>query len=93
VSSVKSVVKNSPFHLPNGGVGRVFSSEMKFPKVPRQTKADDAALPVVLTIGHSNRPIDEFIRLLQAHGVTRVLDVRSVPRSFHNPQFNKDTLP
>ncbi len=51
------------------------------------------ALPTVLTIGHSTRPLEEFIRLLQAHGVTRVVDVRTVPRSRHNPQFNRDTLP
>jgi uncharacterized protein (DUF488 family) len=50
-------------------------------------------LPRVLTIGHSTRPIGEFIRLLQAHGVTCVVDVRTVPRSRHNPQFNRDTLP
>ncbi len=48
---------------------------------------------LVLTIGHSTRPLDEFIRLLQAHGVTRVVDVRTVPRSRHNPQFNKTSLP
>jgi uncharacterized protein (DUF488 family) len=70
-----------------------FPVKMKFSEIPPQPKADDAALPVVLTIGHSNRPIDEFIGLLQAHGVTRVVDVRSVPRSSHNPQFNKGTLP
>lgn len=46
-----------------------------------------------MTIGHSTRPLEEFIRLLQAHGATRVVDVRTVPRSRHNPQFNKDTLP
>lgn len=49
--------------------------------------------PLVLTIGHSTRPIEEFIRILQAHEVTHVVDVRTVPRSRHNAQFNKDTLP
>ncbi len=48
---------------------------------------------IVLTIGHSTRTLEEFIRLLQAHAVTRVVDVRTVPRSWHNPQFNKDSLP
>lgn len=48
---------------------------------------------VVLTIGHSTRPLDEFIRLLQAHAVTRVVDVRTVPRSRRNPQFNQSSLP
>jgi Domain of unknown function DUF488 len=50
-------------------------------------------LPIVLTIGHSTRTLEEFIDLLQAHGVTHVVDVRTVPRSRHNPQFNKDSLP
>lgn len=47
----------------------------------------------MLTIGHSTRPIDDFIRILRAHGVETVVDVRTVPRSRHNPQFNADTLP
>ena len=50
-------------------------------------------LPLVLTIGHSTHPLGEFINLLKAHGVTCVMDVRSVPRSRHNPQFNKTSLP
>ena len=47
----------------------------------------------ILTIGHSTRTLDEFVELLEAYGVTLVVDVRSVPRSRHNPQFNKETLP
>jgi uncharacterized protein (DUF488 family) len=47
---------------------------------------------VVFTIGHSTRSIQEFIRLLKAHGVERVIDVRAIPRSRHNPQFNRDRL-
>ena len=50
-------------------------------------------LQVMFTIGHSNRELAEFIRLLQAHGVTKIADVRTMPRSRHNPQFNKETLP
>src|SRR4030095_1212224 len=49
--------------------------------------------PIVLTIGHSTRPLDEFIALLKAHAVTLVVDVRTIPRSRHNPQFNEDSLP
>ncbi len=56
-------------------------------------KAAGVRPPLVLTVGHSTRPIEEFIRLLQAHDVRRVVDVRTVPRSRHNPQFNRDTLP
>jgi uncharacterized protein (DUF488 family) len=47
---------------------------------------------IVMTIGHSTRPIEEFIRLLEAHDVRRVIDVRTIPRSRHNPQFNRDKL-
>ena len=52
----------------------------------------DGAQPVMFTIGHSTRPIEEFVRLLKAHGVQRVIDVRTIPRSRHNPQFNRDQL-
>lgn len=48
---------------------------------------------IVFTIGHSNRPIEEFIGLLKENQVDLVLDIRTVPRSRHNPQFNRDTLP
>lgn len=44
------------------------------------------------TIGHSTHPIEEFIALLQAHNITMLVDVRTVPRSRHNPQFEKDAL-
>lgn len=47
----------------------------------------------IFTIDHSTHPLDEFIELLHAHGVTLLADVRTVPRSRHNPQFNRDTLP
>lgn len=47
---------------------------------------------VLFTIGHSTRPLEEFIRLLKAHGVQRVIDVRTIPRSRHNPQFNREQL-
>ena len=48
---------------------------------------------IVLTVGHSTRGLQEFIDLLKAHSVASLMDVRTVPRSRHNPQFNRDTLP
>ncbi len=48
--------------------------------------------PLIMTIGHSTHPLDEFIALLKAHGVEQLVDVRTIPRSRHNPQFNHDTL-
>lgn len=47
----------------------------------------------VFSIGHSNRPIEEFINLLVEHRVQRLLDIRTVPKSRHNPQFGQDQLP
>ncbi len=47
----------------------------------------------VYTIGHSTRAVEDFIAMLHAHGVTRLVDVRTVPRSRHNPQFNRESLP
>jgi hypothetical protein len=54
-----------------------------------KAKANSGA---ILTLGHSTRPIDDFLELLRAHGVERVVDVRTIPRSRHNPQFNGDAL-
>lgn len=45
------------------------------------------------TVGHSTRSIEEFVELLRAAEVTFVVDIRSVPRSRTNPQYNKETLP
>jgi uncharacterized protein (DUF488 family) len=44
------------------------------------------------TIGHSTRTIEEFTGLLKAQGVHLLVDVRTIPKSRHNPQFNSDTL-
>lgn len=52
-----------------------------------------ATQPTVLTIGHSTRALETFIEMLRAHGVKHLVDVRTIPRSRHNPQFNRDTLP
>jgi uncharacterized protein (DUF488 family) len=46
----------------------------------------------IFTVGHSTRKLDEFIALLENYGMKRVADVRTVPRSRHNPQFNSNTL-
>jgi uncharacterized protein (DUF488 family) len=58
-----------------------------------RTGGDTADHVTILTVGHSTRSLESFIRLVQAHGVTRVVDVRTIPRSRHNPHFNGDTFP
>lgn len=47
---------------------------------------------LVCTIGHSNRSIEEFIELLRQNGIGCLLDIRTVPKSRHNPQFCQDQL-
>jgi uncharacterized protein (DUF488 family) len=46
----------------------------------------------VFTVGHSTLPIERFIALLATYGIERLADIRTVPRSRHNPQFNGDAL-
>ena len=47
---------------------------------------------VVHTIGHSTRPASELVALLRGHGIETLVDVRTIPRSRHNPQYNGDAL-
>lgn len=44
------------------------------------------------TIGHSTRPLEEFIKLLRANDVRQLVDIRTVPRSRHNPQYEQTAL-
>jgi uncharacterized protein (DUF488 family) len=46
----------------------------------------------IYALGHSTRPLSELVELLRAHGVTALADIRTVPRSRANPQFNRDAL-
>ncbi len=50
-------------------------------------------MPEIYTIGHSTRSLEEFIQLLQEFQIRRLVDVRTIPRSRRNPQFNKESLP
>jgi uncharacterized protein (DUF488 family) len=52
-----------------------------------------ASASTFFTIGHSNRSVDEFISLLREANMTLTSDVRTIPRSRSNPQFNLDVLP
>ena len=50
----------------------------------------DASTRTILTVGHSNHVLEDFLELLNLHGVTAVADVRSAPYSRFNPQFNRE---
>jgi uncharacterized protein (DUF488 family) len=65
--------------------GEVMSKQ----KSPQDVKWPEAA---IFTVGHSTLPLEEFIALVEAYGIERLADIRTVPRSRHNPQFNGDTL-
>jgi len=56
-------------------------------------KAQKESRPrIIFTIGHSTRAIEEFISLLKSNGVEQLIDIRTIPKSHHNPQFNGDSL-
>jgi uncharacterized protein (DUF488 family) len=46
----------------------------------------------IFTLGHSTLPIASFLALLRAYGIERLVDIRTIPRSRHNPQFNDAAL-
>jgi uncharacterized protein (DUF488 family) len=46
----------------------------------------------IFTIGHSTRPIEAFLGLLAGHAVQRLIDIRKMPHSRHNPQFGREPL-
>jgi uncharacterized protein (DUF488 family) len=48
---------------------------------------------LIMSVGHSTRSLQEFLELLKSHGVKRLVDVRTMPRSRRNPQFNREILP
>jgi len=58
---------------------------------PRRKRSTTPAI-IVFTVGHSTRSLDEFIHLLKTNGIRRLIDIRTIPRSRHNPQFNRGTL-
>ena len=49
-------------------------------------------LDTIFTIGHSTRTIEEFISLLNTYDISLVVDVRTIPKSRHNPQFGEDEI-
>jgi uncharacterized protein (DUF488 family) len=62
---------------------------MTAPSPPRRAPWPDGA---IFTLGHSTLPIERFVALLQAYGIERLVDIRTIPRSRHNPQFNDSAL-
>jgi len=63
-------------------------AEAQAPAAETKTAADSRR--VAFTIGQSTRPMTECIDMLTGNGITTLVDVRTVPRSRHNPQYNRD---
>jgi hypothetical protein len=61
-------------------------------KSPGDLRSGSAGALPILTIGHSTHPIEKFIELLRQHGIEQLVDIRTIPRSRYNPQFNSAAL-
>jgi uncharacterized protein (DUF488 family) len=61
--------------------------------LPKSWPPKDWPAGAVFTVGHSTLSIEDFVALLRTYGIETLVDIRTVPRSRHNPQFNADALP
>jgi uncharacterized protein (DUF488 family) len=68
------------------------SAPSHFPRPQHRRRIRHKSQLTIFTIGHSTHPIGEFIDILKVYGIERLVDVRSIPRSRHTPQFNRDRL-
>jgi uncharacterized protein (DUF488 family) len=65
---------------------------MSVAPIPLNYNGDQRSPSTLFTVGHSNRSLPEFLEILEAYGVGLLVDVRTMPRSRYNPQFNRETL-
>lgn len=76
-----------------GAAARRLGARIADPQMVWGPSPGESMTSVFFTIGHSTRPLREFVELLQDADIELVADVRTVPRSQTNPQYNKDVLP
>jgi uncharacterized protein (DUF488 family) len=67
-------------------------SRKRKPALAKREQPRLASQLTILTIGHSTRSIDEFLEILHAHSIERLVDVRTIPKSRRVPQFNSESL-
>ncbi len=67
-------------------------SRKRKPALAKREQPRVASQLTILTVGHSTRSIDEFLEILRAHGIQRLVDVRTIPKSLRVPQFNSESL-
>ncbi len=81
---------------PSAGTTAAKTEENTKKEKPHRADRPAASLspaPIIRTIGHSTRQLEAFIAALRAHHIQCVADIRTIPRSRRNPQFNQDSLP
>jgi hypothetical protein len=74
------------------GAARSSEDTISTSRDAQQPQASTNDQLTIFTIGHSTHPIDEFISILKHYGIGQLVDVRTVPKSRHVPQFNSDAL-
>ena len=89
-----SLAKSGPWRRPLGEVRptATWAANRLVGRTSRPPEQREYRRSVIFSIGHSTRSIDDFIGLLRAHRVNEVADIRSIPRSRHNPQFEESAL-
>jgi hypothetical protein len=88
----KGLPRHRAYETCGGNIQRVYSVKSIIMTVQPPPPEVHWPKGAVFTVGHSTLPIERFISLLKTYGVERLVDIRTVPRSRYNPQFNSDTL-
>ena len=66
--------------------------DARHPGRPQESHTMQWPEGAIFTLGHSTLPIERFIAVLQTYGIERLVDIRTIPGSRHNPQFNETAL-
>ena len=80
--------------LTAGGLGEAAAQALTAVAMSEHLPPQEAHWPdgAIFTLGHSTLPIERFTAVLQIYGIERLVDIRTIPRSRHNPQFNNTAL-
>jgi uncharacterized protein (DUF488 family) len=80
--------------LAAGGLGEAAAHALTVVAMSEHLPPQEAHWPedAIFTLGHSTLPIEHFTAVLQIYAIERLVDIRTIPRSRHNPQFNNTTL-
>jgi len=68
------------------------ASKKTLHELDKEPAAHKKSSLTIFTIGHSTHPLEEFVAMLKAHGIARLVDVRTIPKSRRMPHFNSESL-